>query len=123
MGLEEVLFSTQEIRNYLKLFSESQWDRVCKSTLLIGILRLQELMQRCGEQSLANLSIDAIDELVVAATKKAAKRKRKIQQEPKQSERLVKTPAHANLRFEEILRYQNLGAPPQTDRTSSAQKP
>lgn len=40
MGLEEVLYSTQEIRNYLKLFSEAQWNRVCKSTLLIGILRL-----------------------------------------------------------------------------------
>jgi hypothetical protein len=107
-----VLYSTQEIRNYLKLFSEAQWNRVCKSTLLIGILRLQELMQRCGEQSLANLSIDAIDELVVAATKKAAKRKRKIQQqEPTKP---------VNLRFEEIMRYQNLDNPPQTDRTSSA---
>jgi hypothetical protein len=35
-------------------------------------------MQRCGELSLANLSLEAIDELVVAATKKAAKRTKRL---------------------------------------------
>jgi len=48
MGLEEIIYATAEIRNFLKLFSEQQWNKVCKATLLLGIHRLEELMERCG---------------------------------------------------------------------------
>jgi hypothetical protein len=70
MGLEEIIYATAEIRNFLKLFSEQQWNKVCKATMLLGIHRLSELMERCGEKGLQNLSLDAIDELVIAVYKK-----------------------------------------------------
>lgn len=70
MGLEEIIYATVEIRNFLKLFSEQQWNKVCKATLLLGIHRLEELMERCGEKGLTHLSLDALDELVVAAHRK-----------------------------------------------------
>lgn len=78
MGLEEVVHSSVEIRNFLKLFSEQQWNKVCKATLLLGIHRIEELMERCGETSLTHLSLEAIDELVVAAHKKSKHRRRKV---------------------------------------------
>lgn len=78
MGLEEIIYATAEIRNFLKLFSEQQWNKVCKATLLLGIHRIQELMERCGETSLTHLSLEAIDELVVAAHKKSKHRRRKV---------------------------------------------
>lgn len=39
-GLEECIYQTTEIRNFLKLFSEQKWNKVCKATLLLGIARL-----------------------------------------------------------------------------------
>jgi hypothetical protein len=44
---------------------------------MLGIARLAELMERCGEKGLTNLSLEAIEELVVAASKKAKHRKQK----------------------------------------------
>lgn len=43
MGLEEDLYGNKEIRNYLKLFSEHNWNKVSKATIMIGISRLIEL--------------------------------------------------------------------------------
>jgi hypothetical protein len=57
MTLEDLLYGNAEIRNFLKMFSEQQWDKVCKATMLIGITRLEELMSRCGEKGLNNLSL------------------------------------------------------------------
>ena len=78
MGLEDILYGSQEIRNFLKLFSEPQWDRVCKATLLLGITRLEELMDRIGENGLTNLSADAIEELAVASAKKLRRKKQAV---------------------------------------------
>jgi DNA-binding protein Fis len=44
MGLEEIIFANVEIRNFLKMFSEHQWNKVCKATLMLGIHRLQEIV-------------------------------------------------------------------------------
>jgi len=37
MGLEELLYGSKIIRDYLKLFSEQQWNRISKATLMLGI--------------------------------------------------------------------------------------
>lgn len=76
MGLEEVIYASVDIRNFLKLFSEQQWNKVCKATLLLGIHRLKELSERCGSPGLTHITVGAIEELVIAAHKKAKNRKR-----------------------------------------------
>jgi hypothetical protein len=48
MGLEEDLYGCNQIRNYLKMFSEHNWNKVSKATLIIGICRLRELSIREG---------------------------------------------------------------------------
>jgi hypothetical protein len=48
MGLEEDLYGCNQIRNYLKMFSEHNWNKVSKATLIIGICRLRELSMREG---------------------------------------------------------------------------
>ena len=79
MGLEEIIYSNVQIRNFLKLFSQHQWNKVCKSTLLLGIQRLEELMERAGEKGLTSLSVEALDELVVAAHKRSRRHKKRRQ--------------------------------------------
>jgi hypothetical protein len=37
MGLEDHLYGSKTIRDYLKLFSEQQWNRLCKATMMLGI--------------------------------------------------------------------------------------
>ena len=78
MGLEEIIYASVEIRNFLKLFSDQHWNKVCKATLLLGIHRLTELSERVGP-GVTQLTVDAIEELVVAAHKKHKKRQRKEQ--------------------------------------------
>jgi hypothetical protein len=41
MGLEDLLYGSKTIRDYLKLFSEQNWNRVSKATILIGIQYLK----------------------------------------------------------------------------------
>jgi hypothetical protein len=43
MGLEEALYGSKTIRDYLKLFSEQQWNRVSKATLMLGIQYLNKI--------------------------------------------------------------------------------
>jgi len=45
MGLDEVLYGSKTIRDFLKLFSEQQWNRVSKATLMLGIQYLSHLTQ------------------------------------------------------------------------------
>ena len=77
MGLDDIVYSSVEIRNFLRLFSQHQWNKVCKATLLLGIHRLEELTERCGGKGATSLSLEAIDELVVAAHRKAQNRRQK----------------------------------------------
>ncbi len=37
MGLEDILYGSKTVRDYLKLFSEQQWNRLCKATMMLGI--------------------------------------------------------------------------------------
>jgi hypothetical protein len=46
MGLEEDFYGSKPIRNFLKMFSEHNWGKVSKATLIIGICRLTELSTR-----------------------------------------------------------------------------
>jgi len=49
------------VRDFLKCFSATQWPRVVKATLLLGI---QTLEQREGPANTTQLSIKDIEELV-----------------------------------------------------------
>ena len=79
MGLEDIIYSNVEIRNFLKLFSEQHWNRMCKATLLLGIYRLDELSQRYGDKGLLNMTPEEVEELVIAVHKKRKNRARKHQ--------------------------------------------
>lgn len=46
MGLEDDFYGSAAIRNFLKLYSEHNWNKVCKATLMVGIFRLTELSMR-----------------------------------------------------------------------------
>ena len=74
-SLEQTFYGSQAIRNFLKLFSEQYWNRVSKATLLVGITRLSELAERKGYLSIAQLSVDDIENLAVRAHEKFSKRK------------------------------------------------
>jgi len=56
MSLEEIIYGSRDIRNFLKLFSEQTCNKVIKATLLLGVYRLTEISERCGK-SVANLSV------------------------------------------------------------------
>ena len=43
MGLEELLYGSKIIRDFLKLFSEQQWNRVSKATMMLGIQYLSKI--------------------------------------------------------------------------------
>jgi|LauGreDrversion4_2_1035121.scaffolds.fasta_scaffold474291_2 hypothetical protein len=93
MGLEEVIYASVDIRNFLKLFSEQQWNKVCKATLLLGIHRLKELSERCGSPGLTHITVGAIEELVIAAHKKA-KNKKRGSDKPAESNKMSKARKH-----------------------------
>lgn len=76
-SLEQTFYGSQAIRNFLKLFSEQYWNRVSKATILIGITRLAELADRKGQLSIAQLSVEDIENLAVRAHEKHSRRKAK----------------------------------------------
>ena len=67
MGLEEDLYGSVQVRNYLKLFSEQYWNKVSKATIIIGMCRLMELSMRNveGIKPLNQMSVEDIEELAV----------------------------------------------------------
>lgn len=68
MGLEEDLFGSKPIRQFLKMFSEHNWSRLSKATMTIGICRLAELSARPedGFNQLHLLTVADIEELAKA---------------------------------------------------------
>ena len=36
-NLEPTLLASKKITDFLKLFSETQWARICKATIILGI--------------------------------------------------------------------------------------
>lgn len=57
--LESQLLQSKRIREYVKNFSETQWNRVIKATVILGI---QELEKSYG--NICKLSAKDIDEIV-----------------------------------------------------------
>ena len=37
MGLEDILYGSKTIRDFLKQYSDQNWNRVSKATILLGI--------------------------------------------------------------------------------------
>lgn len=60
MGLEDFLYGSKNIRDYLKLFSEQQWNRLCKATMMLGIQYLANLTSN----NLRTLSVKDIEDIV-----------------------------------------------------------
>ena len=60
MALEDLLYGSKTIRDYLKLFSSQNWNRVSKATILIGI----QYLKHVTGQDLRMLSIKQIEDLV-----------------------------------------------------------
>jgi hypothetical protein len=83
MGLEDQLYGSKIIRNYLKLFSENQQARVAKASIMLGI---QYLSKVSPNNDLRLLSIRDLEDLVVkqqvdgslVLNKKAKKKRSKV---------------------------------------------
>ena len=56
--LENQLVSSRKVREFLKNFSETQWSRVVKASVIMGIQELEKT------QSLPNLSCQDIEDIV-----------------------------------------------------------
>lgn len=82
MGLEDDLYGSQQVRNYLKLFSEHNWGRVSKATMTIGICRLMELAMRETERikPLHKISVEELEEMAVKMVAKTHKRQKLVEQ-------------------------------------------
>eukprot|EP00347_Sterkiella_histriomuscorum_P024224 403331881 len=61
MGLEEQLYGSKTIRDYLKLFSTQQWNRVSKATVMLGI----QYLTKITNGDLRQLSVQKIEDIVV----------------------------------------------------------
>ena len=59
MGLDEVVYGSGAIRNFLNHFSEQHWDRVCRATILLGLHKLQ----RMG--NLHQMTIEQIEDIAI----------------------------------------------------------
>ena len=70
IDVEEAIFGCQSIRNYLSHFTQSQWSKLTKATLLVGICRVTQLAARSGTQ-LNHLTVQAIEDLAVHTHSKA----------------------------------------------------
>ena len=56
--LENQLVSSRKVREFLKNFSETQWSRVVKASVIMGIQELEK------NQSVPNLSCQDIEDIV-----------------------------------------------------------
>jgi hypothetical protein len=61
MGLEEYLFGSKTIRDFLRHFSEQQWDRVTKATFMLGI----EYLQNVTGNDIRRLAAKDIEDMVI----------------------------------------------------------
>lgn len=61
MGLEEQLYGSKNIRDFLKFFSEHQWNRLCKATMMLGIQYLTNITNN----DLRQLSLQDIEDIVI----------------------------------------------------------
>ena len=66
MSLEQLILGSRDIRNFLKHFSSHNVNKVVKATLMLGLYRLTEIVERNGK-SIANLDLASIEELAIVA--------------------------------------------------------
>lgn len=57
-ALEAQLVSSRKVREFLKNFSETQWARVVKASVIMGIQELER------SQQLNKLSVNALEDIV-----------------------------------------------------------
>ena len=60
MGLEDQLYGSKTIRDFLKLYSEQYWNRVSKATIMLGI----QYLKKVTKGDLRKLSVKDIEDLV-----------------------------------------------------------
>ena len=66
MSLEQLILGSRDIRNFVKHFSPQNVNKVVKATLMLGLYRLTEIVERNGK-SIANLDLASIEELAIVA--------------------------------------------------------
>ena len=62
--LESHLLSSRRVREYLKSFSATQWPRVVKATLMLGIQELEKVYQGERHSAVNRLSAKDIEDFV-----------------------------------------------------------
>jgi hypothetical protein len=82
IDVEEAIFGSQHIRNFLAHFTQTQWSRLTKATLLVGISRVDQLAKRSGTD-LSRLTVQAIEDLAVHTHSPDKRRKGKATVSPK----------------------------------------
>lgn len=61
-NLESTLLASRKITDFLKMFSETQWERILKATMILGI---QDLEQNHCPNGINNLFPKQIEDIVV----------------------------------------------------------
>lgn len=86
MGLEDQLYGSKIIRDFLKMHSENYQARVTKATMMLGIQYLQAI-----QKDLRMLSVRDLEDIAVKQTnglileKKLKKKLKKVQESPSSS--------------------------------------
>ena len=60
MGLEDQLYGSKTVRDFLKMFSEQQWNRLCKATIMLGMQYLSVITNN----DIRSLSVKDIEDIV-----------------------------------------------------------
>lgn len=62
--MEESLLGHKEIRRYFRCFSEQQWNKVSKATMLLGIQSLMKRSPSALAGDFSRLSLEELENLV-----------------------------------------------------------
>ena len=62
--MEEALLGQKQIREYFKGFSEQQWNKVAKTTMLLGIQSLMNESPSVVAGDFAGFSLEELENLV-----------------------------------------------------------
>ena len=62
--MEESILSQKQIRHYFKCFSEHQWNRVSRATMMLGIQHLTMTDARALGGDFSRLGLEDLEDLV-----------------------------------------------------------
>ena len=62
--LEAHLLASRRVRDFLKIFSATQWPRVVKATMILGIQALEKERKQSENQAITQISVKDIEDLV-----------------------------------------------------------